>query len=117
MHPEVEGVIRACAREYLAVEVMNKGPYTFLTEKRVLSFDDIYFMGIFHEAQKVALDNILQREERDYPIGFVDEDLQKRAVVESSRLAAELYNSNPEEMQKRWHDIHQKFAACAHERL
>lgn len=114
MHPEVEGVIRERAREYLAREVIEKGPYTQSAEAGVVSFNDIYFLGVCQASENVALDFILERDETMYPMGLMNEELQARILLESSKLMAELYDSNSDAMIIRWHNIQRKFASWVH---
>jgi len=116
MHPEIEGVIRERAREYLAIEVMERGPYTQSAEDGAVNFDDIYFLGVCQVSEDIALDLISQREGIGHPLASMDEELQSRVLAESSRLVAELYNSLPEEMTRRWKTIQRKFASWSHVR-
>jgi hypothetical protein len=116
MHPEIEGIIRESAREYLARELMEKGLYAQAAESDVLSFDDIYFLGVCQASENIALDFICQRDERRCPRDLIDDELRERMFLESSRLVARLYASTSEQMMKRWKDIQERFACWIHSR-
>lgn len=110
MHPEVEGVIRERAREYLAYEAMEKGPYTSVAERGGLTFDDIYFLGIAQAAEQIAIDNLIQT--RGLRISVIEHGEQSRLITdrETSKLVAELFNCSPSDAVKRWHDIQRRFS-------
>src|SRR3989344_1562527 len=54
MHPEIENKVREYARSYLITQIEDKGMFCKAAESRVISFDDIYLMGMYSGAESVV---------------------------------------------------------------
>jgi hypothetical protein len=116
MHPEVESQIRVLARSLVIAEIQDRSMYCRAAEEGVISFDDIYFLGIVNGADSSALDKIAQVEgipifEQDSPV------FRQRLNANSFVLTAELYNCSPRETEERCDSIHRKVTSYYNKRL
>ena len=101
MHPEIEGSVREYAREFMLGEIGERGKYCKAAEAGIISFDDIYFLGIIEGSERVSLDAV---EEHDK----FNKSLIKKINRRTLDFVAELYNCSLESLDERRRAIHKK---------
>lgn len=124
LHPEVESEIREQARQYLSTSMtfeMNGkiDPYVSAAERGVISFDDIYFLGIHNAAGSISLENIIETgqatmievstEHGEFTVPAEDDPAFRRLVDDRGNyLVGLIYNITPEQAKDRFYDINRK---------
>lgn len=133
LHPEVEQEIRSNARKYLAAQ-LEKGDeiwgdrYVSAAEAGVISFDDIYFLGINVAAENVSLENFVDVGEAPIREGIImgqkysgiDEDnpkFQKKITERARYLTGLLYGITVAQVLERFHNIQNKSGEFINRRL
>lgn len=100
MHPDIEEPIREYAREFVLGEIGERGEYFRAVEARVISFDDVYFLGIVDGAERVSLGAVSEDDKSDSLIDLIN----NRAVGLISRL----YDCSPDAVEERIEAIRTK---------
>lgn len=127
MHPEVEDKIRDYARNFLITSSTNSDPYFKAAEARYISFDDLYFLGIFNGAGCVALGDLVDTdphlptlEHEEFQVSFVVQDdsgFRYRESERTCRLVAQLYDCTPDEAGARFENIQVSVARYSNEQI
>ena len=128
MHPEIADRLREGARKYLAAALAEGDPYARMAEKSVISFDDIYFLGVVNEAHSIRESGLVETGqvdvvEQETPLGamqFAVTDTVKfrdRVSNEGYRLVGELFNINPEAAEERFYEIQRRVTECHNREL
>ena len=127
MHPEVEDNIRKYARGFLITASTNRDPYFRAAESRYITFDDLYFLGIFNGAGIIALSDLVDTdshlptlEHEDFHVTFVVQDdigFRHRESERPCRLVAQLYGCTPDEAQARFEGIQVNVARYSSEQI
>ncbi|GEM_PF-4463730 len=144
MHPEIEEAIREKARAYLRTEttkpeydeLVEQNPimstsvghmlrqisiYCRAAEQGVISFDDIYFLGVVSGAQTIAEERLIESGQapismqsvgvRIMPFVVQDDSSHRDSVsIGGYELVAELYNCTFAEAEERFHNINRKIS-------
>lgn len=130
MHPEVESSIRAGARKYLAALMDPIHPvgklYVGAAEVGVVTFDDLYFLGLVDECNIRARRDLVEMgqapivTERETGIPFFDvkdPDFEAKETEREYTLVADLYRITPDQAEERWYDIMRRITRFRNESL
>jgi|TARA_B100001971_G_scaffold201707_1_gene214749 hypothetical protein len=116
MHPEIKSKLNELGRKWLANALERKDHHLQAAEARYISFDDIYFLGVFNGAETIALQNLVDTDQA--PIAEANESVPFPTVIQDDmdfktresqlahKLTSELYHCSPEDTEERWEGIY-----------
>jgi len=115
MHPEIKSHIKEVGRKWLAGALEQKDHHLQAAEAGYISFDDVYFLGIYNGAGFIALQNLVDTDQapiiegnESVPFPTVIQDDMNFRDKESQlahRIASELYHCTPEDTETRLEQI------------